>query len=82
MGNYYGPEIYPDINGVMAPFLILFGAVVPVGAGYMYEKYDSYDAVFFILSIMLVVALVFSLLLAPPKEVETAGRDQPSASAS
>jgi MFS family permease len=67
IGNYYGPEVFPDINGIIAPFLILFGAAVPVGAGYVFEKSGSYDAAFVVMIVMLVVSLFFSLLLTPPR---------------
>ena len=67
IGNYYGPESFPGINGIIAPFLILFGAAVPVGAGYMFETYGSYDSAFIIMISMLAVSLILSLLLSPPK---------------
>jgi MFS family permease len=66
-GNYYGAEAFPGINGIIAPFLILFAAMVPVGAGFLFEKYGSYDAAFIIMIIMLSVSLIFSFFLAPPK---------------
>jgi MFS family permease len=76
IGNYYGPEIFPNINGIIAPFLILFGAVVPVGAGYVFEKYGSYDAAFVVMIIMLAVSLIFSLLLTPPGLTEATSEGQ------
>ena len=40
IGNYYGPAAFPGINGIIAPFLILFAAMVrPVQA--IYSKYTA-----------------------------------------
>ncbi|MCP4575910.1 MAG: MFS transporter [Deltaproteobacteria bacterium] len=66
MANYYGPDAFAGINGMIGPILILFGASIPVGAGYVYEKTGNYDLVFIVLSIVLSIALVSSFFLSPP----------------
>lgn len=72
LGNYYGPEAFPGINGIIAPIMILFGAAVPMGAGYIYETFGSYDGAFIIMMSMLGVSLILSLLMTPPKKAEEA----------
>jgi nitrate/nitrite transporter NarK len=60
LGNYFGPDAYANINGVIGPILILFGACIPAGSGYVFEKTGNYDLVFIILSIVLCICFVFS----------------------
>ena len=68
IGNYYGADVFAGINGVIGPFLILFAAVVPVGAGYIFEVTGNYDIAFIALSIVLSIGFMASFLLSPPKE--------------
>jgi sugar phosphate permease len=67
-GNYYSPESFPAINGVLGPLMIVFGAIVPVGAGLIFEKTGSYDLAFIILDLVLVMAFGISFLLSPPQK--------------
>jgi len=74
IGNYYGADVFAGINGVIGPFLILFAAVVPVGAGYIFEVTGNYDIAFIALSIVLSIGFMASFLLSPPNEkAETSG---------
>jgi len=66
--NYYGADAFAGINGVIGPFLILFAAVVPVGAGYIFEMTGNYDMAFIALGIMLSIGFIVSFLLLPPNE--------------
>jgi len=68
LGNYFGPETFVAINGVIAPLLVGFGASVPVGAGYIFEKAGSYSPAFTILSFLMVIAFIVSFFLYPPKK--------------
>jgi MFS family permease len=68
MGNYYGPDAFANINGVIGPILILFGATVPVGSGYVFEKMGNYDLAFLPLSILLGIGFVVSFFLSPPSK--------------
>jgi cyanate permease len=76
MGNYYGPDAFAGINGVIGPILILFGASVPVGGGYVYEKTGSYDLVFVMLSVVLGITFVLSFFLSPPTKKVTTQADR------
>jgi MFS family permease len=66
MGNYYGPEVFAGIAGALSPAFVIFGAVVPVGGGYIFEAAGSYDPAYIFLVCLLVVAFAFSFFLSPP----------------
>ena len=69
LGNYYGPEIYPNIRAFFTPWLTVLSASVPVLAGYAQEKLGSYNEMFLVLFIMVAIGIVFSGFLAPPQKV-------------
>jgi len=64
--NYFGPMAFASINGIMAPIMIVFGATVPVGAGYISDRTASYDLVFMALLGVIVAGIVCTYLLKPP----------------
>ena len=66
MGNYFGPEAFANINGVLAPMFTLFGAVVPVGAGYICEASGNYNPVYISLLCILACSFVSASLMRPP----------------
>jgi len=66
IANYYGPDAFPGIQGVLGPIMIVFCASVPVGGGYIFEQTGNYDLAFIILSIVLFISFVASFFLAPP----------------
>ncbi len=66
IGNYFGPDRFTAINGVIAPLSIGFSAVVPVGGGYIFEKTGNYNAAFITLIFLLMIGFTASLFLAPP----------------
>jgi sugar phosphate permease len=68
LGNYFGPDAFASINGIVGPMVVLFGAMVPVGAGVIFEKTGSYGPAFIILEVVLCFALIASLLMTPPKK--------------
>jgi MFS family permease len=68
LGNYYGPEAFPNIRGFIGPFLTLFAAGVPTIAGYAVEREGSYNSVFFWLTLILMVGVVCSAFLTPPQK--------------
>jgi len=67
VGNYFGPDTFASIGGIIGPILILFGAVVPVGSGYIAEQTGNYNLAFLLLAATLLVGVFFSLFLKPPK---------------
>jgi len=67
-GNYYGPEVYASITGFLGPFVTIIGAVVPTIAGYAVESFGSYNEIFLVITILLVVGIACSGFLAPPQK--------------
>ena len=67
VANYFGPDQFASINGFLVPFIIPFGASVPVAAGYMADRLGNYDLPFSILGIVLIGGVIFSALLKPPR---------------
>jgi MFS family permease len=70
MANYYGPDAFASIQGVVGPIVIIFCATVPVGAGYIFEETGSYDLAFIIMIMVLFISFVVSFFLAPPTKKE------------
>jgi MFS family permease len=68
MGNYYGPESYAGINAFTAPFLTAISASVPTVAGYIADKQGSYNLVFTVLTAGLIISVICSTFLSPPKK--------------
>jgi OFA family oxalate/formate antiporter-like MFS transporter len=66
ISNYFGPDRFARINGVVAPFSVGFSAIVPIGGGYIFESTGDYNLAFLLLSIVSITAFIFSLFLSPP----------------
>jgi len=67
IGNYYGAEVFADINGFFAPFPTVVGSIIPTAAGYAVENFGSYNGIFLILTVLLVCGLILSAFLALPE---------------
>ena len=66
IGNYFGPDSFAGINGIIMPILVPFSAVIPVGAGTIVDKTGSYDLAFIIVTAFVLVGIVCGVLLSPP----------------
>ncbi|MDY6843493.1 MAG: MFS transporter [Thermodesulfobacteriota bacterium] len=66
--NYWGPQNLASITGFMSPFLLLFGAPVPVWAGYIADQYGSYDAAFLLICFLLAIGFLCAFFLKPPNK--------------
>jgi MFS family permease len=64
-GNYFGPENYANIMGLVFPLTTILGALIPAGAGYAQEKMGSYDLAFIVIIIALLIGTVSSALAKP-----------------
>ncbi|MBN1380744.1 MAG: MFS transporter [Deltaproteobacteria bacterium] len=64
-GNYFGPENYASIMGLVFPLTTVLGAFIPAGAGYVQEKFGSYDMAFILILMVLVIGLISSALAKP-----------------
>jgi len=71
IANYYGPDAFASINGLIGPIVIPFAAMVPVGAGFIADKLGSYDLAFICISVVLVFASLGSAMLKPPQKAES-----------
>jgi len=65
-GNYYGPKIYPTLLGVTTPFGTILGAIGPVAAGYVYDRYGTYAGAFEAAAALCFASAVLYLLAVPP----------------
>lgn len=79
LGNYYGPKAYPLVLGFTMPFGTIVGAIGPVVAGALYDKYGSYTIVFSGVAAICIASGVMLLFAKPP--VKHAGRGQVAAAA-
>jgi len=70
-GNYFGPENYASIMGLVFPLTTILGALVPAGAGYVQEALGSYDLAFVIIIITLFIGTVSAALSKPAQEPGT-----------
>lgn len=67
VGNYWGPEAFAGIRGVIAPVGVLFGAMIAPLAGYLYDLQGSYFTILLVSWIAAIVGFVAILLCAPPR---------------
>lgn len=79
LGNYYGPKAYPLVLGFTMPFGTIVGAIGPVVAGALYDKYGSYTIVFTGVAAICLASGVMLLFAKPP--VKHIGRGKVAAAA-
>ncbi|MCP4603423.1 MAG: MFS transporter [Proteobacteria bacterium] len=73
IGNYWGPNNFASIIGIMAPCILVFGAPVAVWAGYIYDYFGSYDLAFLIICIVLIIGFLCAFALKPPNQAQGKG---------
>ncbi|MBZ5696042.1 MAG: MFS transporter [Acidobacteriia bacterium] len=66
LSNYYGTKIYPALLGVTTPFGTILGAIGPVTAGYVYDRYGTYSYVFSGVAAICFASAVLYLFAKPP----------------
>ena len=66
IGNYFGPESFPKINGVLGPMGTITSAIVPLIAGLIADRTGNYDMIFAFISIVLLCGSGCGFLLKPP----------------
>ncbi len=69
IANYYGRASFASINGFMYPVQIIFGALVPVGAGYAADITGNYDWPFFVIIVFVAASILCALAATPPKSI-------------
>ena len=68
LSNYFGPAPFASIRGYMAPPRTIVTAGFPPLAGYVADKYGSYDLICAPLIICLIISMIGTLFLSPPKK--------------
>ncbi|MFC1895921.1 MFS transporter [Thermodesulfobacteriota bacterium] len=72
IGNYYGPEAFAPINGVIVPIVVVSEAGAAPLAGFIYDVQGSYFIVMLICWSAVIAAIAAMLLCTPPEVREVA----------
>ncbi len=67
IGNYWGLEAFPGINGLLAPVIMVFQAAAAPLAGFLYDIQGTYLVVMFISWTGAATSLVAILMCKPPR---------------
>lgn len=67
IGNYWGPEAFAKISGLVAPIAMSFPVMAAPLAGFLYDAQGSYLTVMLISWITVVIGFVAILLCTPPR---------------
>ena len=70
VGNYWGPEIFAKIRGVIGPIAVIFEAAVPPLAGFLYDLQGTYLTIMIITGVGAILGIFAILLCKPPRPVE------------
>ena len=73
VGNYWGPEVFAKIRGVIGPIAVIFEAGVPPLAGFLYDLQGTYLTIMLITGAGAMLAIVAILLCTPPQPVNQQG---------
>jgi sugar phosphate permease len=66
VGNYWGPEAFAKVRGLIGPIAVLFEAGAPPLAGFLYDVQGTYLTVLIISWLVAIVGIVAILLCRPP----------------
>ena len=67
IGNYFGPASFAPVNGFIQPFVTLLASPVPLIAGTMYDRFNSYDIAFIYVITLVLASAIIGFFLIPPK---------------
>lgn len=67
LGNYFGPESFLKVNGLVMPFVTGGISLVPTIAGFIADTFGSYNLIFGFLAVMLTIGTIGAFFLAPPE---------------
>ncbi len=70
VGNYWGPEVFAKIRGVIGPIAVIFEAGAAPLAGFLYDLQGTYLTIMIITGVGAILAFVAILLCKPPKPVK------------
>jgi len=66
VGNYWGPEAFARVRGLIGPIAVLFEAGAPPLAGFLYDVQGTYLTVMIISWLGAIIGIVAILLCRPP----------------
>ena len=66
VGNYWGPEVFAKIRGLIGPIAVIFEAGVAPLAGFLYDLQGTYLTILIITWAGAALAIVAALLCTPP----------------
>jgi MFS family permease len=67
LGNYFGMRAYAAVVGCIMAAQVIGSAGVPVVAGAIFERYHTYDSVFYALALMCLAGALLLARAAPPR---------------
>jgi MFS family permease len=67
IAEFYGSTHYARISSIMAIFLTLSNTLAPVGAGLIYDRYDTYQPVLWIVLFISFLAFSIMVLMKPDR---------------
>jgi MFS family permease len=67
IGNYFGPESFLKVNGLVMPLVTSGISLVPTIAGFIADKLGSYNLIFGFVAGMLTLGTICAFFLAPPE---------------
>lgn len=70
IGNYWGPEAFAGINGLISPLLMVFNAIAAPLAGFLYDLQGSYFSILLAAWIATAIGFTAMLLCRPPSPKE------------
>jgi sugar phosphate permease len=70
VGNYWGPEVFAKIRGVIGPIAVLFEAGVPPLAGFLYDVQGTYLTIMLITGAAAILGLFAIFLCTPPRPAQ------------
>jgi nitrate/nitrite transporter NarK len=65
--RFFGRKAIGSIQGVASMFMVPFGFLAPIYAGWVYDTTQSYNTLFIQSTVLLGVATLITLFLSPPK---------------
>jgi nitrate/nitrite transporter NarK len=71
--RFFGRKAIGSIQGVASMFMVPFGFLAPIYAGWIYDTTKSYTTLFIQSAVLLGVATLVTLFLTPPKPPEKIG---------
>ena len=76
VGNYWGPEVFAKIRGVIGPIAVIFEAGVPPLAGFLYDLQGTYLTIMIITGVAAIIGLGAILFCTPPRPLHSREVDE------